>query len=133
LKHHTALPLLKMALSALERPLPNIELARGILRDLAGSDDAEPARPSELRAVSIAEAARRLSYSAKHLRELIKRGALGDAVIGSGRGTRVIVEVAVQRLADRGTSPRRTDEVEAAGERWAARNGMRVLSGGGAS
>lgn len=124
--------LMKVALDALSRPIANVDLARGVLREILEGIGAEPVGPivNELGAVSIGEAARRLGYSSKHVRGLIKRGALGDAVIGSGRSTRIVVALALEALRDGVVAREPRDAVEHEYAAWKRRESMHVVNGG---
>ena len=111
----TALPMLKLALAALERDVPNIDLARGVLRDVVGDErvegdpgacaDASAAESQSRRAVPIKRAAALLSLCPKTVRNKIARGEI--PVIGAGRATRVLMPDAIDALAQQGTASRR--------------------------
>lgn len=121
----------KLALSALERG--NIDLARGLLIDIAGAPVEETAQAAvssgAVRATSIPQAAAELGYSTKHLRHLIHKGALDGAVIGSGRSTRIIVAKAIELLSER--KPNHSDTaVEREVAAFKRREALRVVSGG---
>lgn len=130
MKLATALPLIKIALDALDRATPNLPLAIGALREIAGATPEPVASASnQLEAVSIGEAARRLGYSTRHVRSLIRRGALGDAVIGSGRSTRIVVSRALEALRDGVVASEPADAVEKEFRAWRRRESMHVVGG----
>ena len=102
-----AVPLLKLALAALEREVPNVDLARGVLRDVVGDGRADAAlrvpdagEKTEARtrhAVTIKRAAVLLSLCTKTVRQKIARGEI--PAIGAGRATRVLMPDAIEALA----------------------------------
>lgn len=103
----TALPLLKLALEALERDIPNVDLARGVLREVVGSErTTSRANDNEQRiqntpqgqyAVTIKRAAELLSLCTKTVRHKIARGEI--PAIGTNRSTRVLMPDAFHALA----------------------------------
>ena len=109
--------MLKLALAALERDVPNVDLARGVLRDVVGDGLAEDAARSKdsaipdaggakgRRAVTIKQAAELLSMCPKTVRKKISRGEI--PVIGAGRATRVLMPDAIDALAHEGKASRR--------------------------
>lgn len=104
------LPLLKLALAALERDVPNVDLARGLLREVVGDvqlpiERSAHAEPQFQRAVTIKRASEILSLSTKTIRKKIARGEI--PAIGSGRTTRVLMPDAINALAQ-GTNARHT-------------------------
>lgn len=116
----TALPMLKLALAALERDVPNVDLARGVLRDVVGDGpaqgdmrskdvsndvDARTEATQEARAVTIKRAGELLSLCPKTVRNKIARGEI--PVIGAGRATRVLMPDAIDALALQGRASRR--------------------------
>lgn len=128
----TAMPMLKMALGALERAEPNPALAIGILREFLGASANVVAPTTEKpsgRAVTFAEAAAILGYSIKHVRTLAKAKRI--PTIGAGRSCRVLVDEAIAALRT-GAAPTTTneDEVTSAGARWARRSALRLVEGG---
>lgn len=117
-----ALLLIKLALRACERG--DTEGAAQALRGAVAieQDDASPT-PPRLRAVTIAEFAKLLGYSAKHVRTLIARGDIpADAVLGRGKGTRLVVDLAVDALrGSRRAGREPNDEIERAGAEYVRR------------
>jgi hypothetical protein len=103
----TALPLLKLALEALERDVPNVDLARGVLREVVGGErTASHSNDNERRAqntpqgqyaVTIKRAAELLSLCTKTVRHKIARGEI--PAIGTRRTTRVLMPDALHALA----------------------------------
>lgn len=102
----TALPLLKLALEALERDVPNVDLARGVLREVVGgertasraNDNTECIQDTQGQyAVTIKRAAELLSLCTKTVRHKIARGEI--PAIGSKRTTRVLMPDALHALA----------------------------------
>lgn len=124
-KNAIALSMLKLALAALERDVPNIDLARGVLRDVVGeglahgaarskergdSAEASTAETQGRRAVTIKRAAEILSLCPKTVRNKIARGEI--PAIGTGRATRVLMPDAIDALAQQaGVTRRKTAEV----------------------
>lgn len=131
MKLATALPLIKIALDALDRATPNLPLAIGALREIAGAtpERITPAS-NDVAAESIGKFALRIGYSSKHVRTLIRRGALGDAVIGSGRSTRIVVARALEALRDGVVASEPADAVEKEYRAWRRRESMHVVVGG---
>jgi hypothetical protein len=125
---------MKLARHELQRPSANVALADGVLAAVLaaiGSGEEQEAPAPEVRADSITIAARRLGYSAKHLRSLIAAGRLDGAIIGEGRATRVIVSKAIELLGNRiKASTHKVDPEEAAALAWARRSDLRVVDGG---
>lgn len=88
--------LLKLALRAAERG--DSEAAAESLRGVIAMAK-EQAPPGELRAVGKTELARMLGCSPEHIGHLIKRGEIpAEAVLGHGRGERILVDVAIAAL-----------------------------------
>ena len=107
--------LLKLALRACERNDP--EGASEALRAaLALEPVAAPSSDAPL-AVSIGKLAKRLDYSPRHVRTLIAQGEIPvEAVLGRGRGTRVLVEPTIEALRNsRAGSRPPADDVEREG------------------
>jgi hypothetical protein len=136
---HAAQPtplLLKLALRACERG--DSEAAADALRGvLAMEASGAPPAPEAVRAVSLKELARILGYSDRHVRSLRKKGIIpADAVLSSGRGTRILVDRAIQGLRANDRSPRQRDyepvqrdQVETEGVEFVRRrNGLRVMT-----
>lgn len=122
----TALPMLRLALSALDREAPNTELARGILREIVGAVPEEPQAPkASTRAVTYSEAAKILSFSPKHVRHLAKVGRV--PIIGSGRSARVLIDEAIAALRAKSDDATTTDAIENAGAAFARRGRLRAV------
>ena len=114
--------LLKLALGACERG--DADGAAEVLRAVLAVDTpALAAASTSPRAVSVAELAPIVGYSARHLRGLIERGAIpADAVLGRGRGRRVFVEAAIDALRlSASYEPPATDPIERDGAEHAGR------------
>lgn len=128
--------LVRMALDAIrEGRAPNLDLARGCLveaLDGLNSPPAATARAGGRELVTIKAAARRLSFSSRHLRDLIAAGKLEGAVVGSGRATRIVLGRAVEALKANGSSlAKEPDDVVAKElEAFRRREGLVVVAGG---
>jgi hypothetical protein len=123
--------LLKLALRACERG--DAEAAAEALKGVLALPESERAHtPPSRRAVTLAKFASMVGYSTRHVRTLVARGVVPeDAVIGSGRASRILVERALEALRARGkvSSP---DSVEEAGAAFIRKRGkLRVVQGGG--
>lgn len=121
--------LLKLALEALRRPVPNAALALEVLDDWLTRHDASDARPaataSTSRGVSFGDAAAQLGYSTKTIRGMAKRGEI--PVIGSGRTQRVLLDEAIEALRARTnrTTERVGDALEQEGADYVRARGRR--------
>jgi hypothetical protein len=127
--------LVKPALRACERGdlLSAIEALRGVLA-LPRSEEAAPPPPSR-RAVTIAKFAQLTGYSARHVRSLLARGTLPqDAIIGSGRSKRILIERGLEAMRTREPTlapAHAPDSVRAAGAEYVKRRGrLRIVKGG---
>jgi len=87
--------------------------------------------------VSLKELARILGYSDRHVRSLRKTDIIpADAVLSSGRGTRILVDLAIQGLRANDCPPRlrdyepvQRDQVETEGAEFVRRrSGLRVMT-----
>lgn len=121
--------LLKLALRAAERGDPEgaAEALRGVL---AMSSETRPEGAGELRAVRRSEFAAMVRCTPEHVAHLIKRGEIPpEAVLGTGRGQRIIVAAAVAALQQR--KPAKTAEsIEEEGAAYVKRRaGLRVVKG----
>jgi hypothetical protein len=128
--HPTRL-LLKLALRACERG--DTEAAAEALRGVLALPKSEraPAPPVSQRAVTVAKFASIVGYSTRHVRSLLADCTVpADAVIGSGRARRILVQRALEAL--RGTQgPKAPDSVQAEGAAFVRRRGrLRVVQGG---
>lgn len=93
----SCLLLVKLALRACERNDP--EGASDALRAALALDTAASPTSAMPQAVSIGELAELLDYSPRHVRTLIAQGAIpAEAVLARGRGTRVLLEPAIEAL-----------------------------------
>jgi hypothetical protein len=109
-----------------------VEAAAEALRGILALPESERTQtPPSRRAVTFSKFASMVGYSTRHVRTLVARGAVpADAVIGSGRAKRILVERALEALRARGniSAP---DSVEEAGAAFIRRRGkLRVLQGG---
>jgi len=123
--------LLKLALRACERG--DAEAAADALRGVLAlpKSDRAPAPPASTRAVSVAKFASIVGYSARHVRTLLADGTVPpETVIGSGRGTRIIVQPALEALR-RKKQKETPDSVQAEGAAFVKGRGrLRVVQGG---
>jgi hypothetical protein len=125
--------LLKLALRAAERG--DAEAAAEALRGVIAMQEEQPAA-MELRAVSRSKFAEMIGATPEHIGHLIKRREIPpEAVLGHGRGQRVIVAAALAALQSRPKAPSTTataDPIEAEGAAYVRRRGgLRVLRGAG--
>jgi hypothetical protein len=124
--------LIKLALRACERGDTETaaEALRGVLALPSPPSQPAPAPPSR-RAVTLAKFARIVGYSARHLRSLLSRGVVpADAIIGSGRSKRILVERALEALRGR-EHAEAPDSVQAEGAAFVRRRArFRVVKGG---
>jgi hypothetical protein len=127
--------LLKLALASCERG--DAIGAADTLRALIALNDDRPAvapTTSPARAVTRGELASILSCTPEHVSHLISRGDIpASAVLGSGRGLRILVDVAIEALRRRTTTlnaERPTDFIESQGAEYVRRRGaLRVVRG----
>lgn len=107
--------LLKLALRACERNDP--EGASEALRAALALEPVTAASSTVPKAVSIGKLAKLLDYSPRHVRTLIAEGEIpGEIVLSHGRGTRVLVEPAIEALrSSRAGSRPPVDDVEREG------------------
>lgn len=136
----TALALLKLALRSCERGDADdaATMLRGALALLPSEVSTAPptqtnASSNLARAVSISKLAELLDCTARHVRNLIRRKEIpSDAVIGRGRGTRIVVERALEalRLAKDGQCQQLPlDDIAREGAEYARRRaGLRLVS-----
>ncbi len=113
--------LIKLALGACERG--DLDGAAEVLRAVLATDKLEATTaPASARAVSVAELAPMLGYSARHVRALIERGDIPPvAVMGRGRARRVFVDAAIDALRIAGRKDDvHVDEIERDGAAYAA-------------
>jgi hypothetical protein len=124
--------LLKLALASCERG-DAIGAADALRAVLALPDDAQsPAPTSPARAVARGELATILSCTPEHVSHLIARGDIPSiAVLGSGRGLRILVDVALDALRCRPTTHNGSaDTIETEGAEYIRRRGaLRVVRG----
>lgn len=122
--------LIKLALRACERS--DTEGASEALRAALALDVAAPPALAVPQAVSIGELADLLDYSPRHVRTLIAEGAIpAEAVLSHGRGTRVLLEPAIEALrSSRGGSQLPVDDVEREGLEHVERRRHRRSRGG---
>jgi hypothetical protein len=122
--------LLKLALRACERGDP--DTAADALRGVLALPDSERApTPASRRAVTLAKFAGMVGYSVRYVRAKIRLGVIpADALIGSGRATRILVERAIEALRA-GESRAAPDSVQAEGAAFVRRRSrLRVVQGG---
>lgn len=128
--------LVKLAAEELDRPIPNIPLAKGTLMTILGrlkGEDISAPDVTEIRAKNIPAAAVDMGISAKQLRMLIKRGDLDEAIVRTGtsmRGVRVIVPRALEALKDGVVGRGPKDVAEREYESFRRREQMRLVAGG---
>lgn len=129
--------LLKLALRACERG--DTEAAAEALRGVLGMVESEPAPRGELRAVSRSHFAAMLGATPEHVGHLIKRGEIpADALLGKGRGLRIVVDAALAALKHGKPAPTQSaepttgDAVEDEGAQYVRRrSALRVVRGTG--
>jgi len=123
--------LIKLALRACERgdTEGSVAALRGVL---ALDPTPAPARGvSAPQAVGVIAFARQFGYTPKHVHHLIKRGGIpADAIIGSGRGQRILIEPALEALRAAGSAaPPILGEIEREGAEYVRRRGrLRVIT-----
>ena len=123
------LVLLKLALRAAERG--DAEGAAEALRGVLAMGDDAPRAEGELRAISMGELAEMLGCTPEHISHLVKRGEIPpEAVLGRGRGTRIIVNAALEALRRQPQAKKAGDSIEAEGAEYVRRRStLRVVRG----
>jgi hypothetical protein len=126
--------LVRLALQALDRDDPNVDLAKGALRDVVGDPVlTEKHEASNARAESFSEFAKRTGYSTKHVRTLARKKLI--STIGQGRAARVLVNESVEMLRNGSReASKHEDPIEEQGAAdMRTRSRLRLVEGGSSS